>query len=48
MGAAASWVGFVGGTAASYAFGFGTLASGGIGLALGLAIGAGYAASHQS
>ncbi|MCS5712778.1 hypothetical protein [Candidatus Berkiella aquae] len=46
MGLAAGWVSFVVSYAAVAAFGLGTIATGGIGLALGAAVGIGYAASH--
>ncbi len=47
MTAAFTWSGFVVGYAAATAFGLGTIASGGVCLIFGLALGAGYAATNR-
>lgn len=47
MTAAAAWSGFILTCGATAALGFGTVASGGVGLVFALAVGTGYAASHR-
>ena len=47
MTVAGSWVAFVASSAATYTFGFGVIASGGVGLACGIVIGTAYLLSQK-
>lgn len=48
MGAAATWVGAVAGWGAAAAFGLGGIASGGVGIVVGVVISVAYATTHSS